>query len=60
MSISSMLGFGSPRKKSKLKKLPKIPKGLVARAKRKAAKKKRDAEIAKRKQFIAQLRKAAQ
>lgn len=59
MSILSSLGFRSTRKKSKLKKLPKIPKGLARAAKRAVAKKKREGEIAKRHKEIEALRKIA-
>jgi len=60
MSILSALGLSSSTKRrSKLKRLPKIPKGLVARAKRAQAKAKREKEIEARYRVIEALRKAA-
>ena len=60
MGILSSLGFKSTgKRRSKLKKLPKIPKGLAAAARRAVAKKKREGEIAKRHKEIEALRKIA-
>jgi len=47
-----MFDFGTKRKKSKLKKLPKWPKGLKARVNKKKRAKEREQEIAKRKAEI--------
>lgn len=59
--MASFFGFslGAPKRRSKLKRLPKIPKGLVARARRAQAKAKREKEIEARKRQIDQLRKLA-
>jgi hypothetical protein len=60
MRISSFLGFSDSSKKSSMKKMPKFPKGLKARIAKAERRKKRDADIAKRKKEIEAARKKLQ